>query len=322
MILINTPFGIKKTSTGTAKTSLNNFKGWYCNAGTDFLWINDKGYIYGNVCRHSGCYGNLYTSFTLPTEPMICPAQSCYCAADIEIFKSKTKENFVDFSQDVSKEDLSHIEEYNGDEIISVAGVSKIPEYKYFCINWNIGKRCNYSCSYCPPTVHDNFSPHMKFETFKSAIDKIMSSITVSRIQITFTGGEPTINPDFFKIIGYCKEKEIRVFTNTNGTCTAAKLLSLVEVGGVSISVHPEFTQEEKLVKKINEVLKNNITGSLKVKYMLIPGGLDKCKNFVNLLPERTSNFKLSIEPLVDKNNDRKILEYTQEELEYIQKCK
>jgi len=319
MILLNTRTGIKKANIGTVKTSLNKFKGWYCGAGMDFLWINDKGYIFGNVCRHSGCYGNLYTEFTLPTEPMICPASSCYCAADIDILKAKTQSDFTEFAANITNSDLFYIDDYNNQEVISLCGVSKTNQNKFFSINWNIGKRCNYSCTYCPPAVHDNFSPHMPFDTFKKAINKIQESISHKKIQITFTGGEPTINPNFFKIVDYCVNLGIKVFTNTNGTCTVKKMYKLIQAGGAMVSVHAEFAQQKKLVGKIQEVLLYNLSGNLNVKYMLAPGKLEECKQFISILPPRTSKFKFSIEPLVDKINDRTMLIYSLEEIKIIQ---
>ena len=29
-----------------------------------------------------------------------------------------------------------------------------------FQVTWDLGRRCNYDCTYCPVTRHDNFSPH------------------------------------------------------------------------------------------------------------------------------------------------------------------
>lgn len=318
MILIQTDKGMRKIQTSAAKTSINKFKGWYCNAGIDFLWINHEGYIFGNVCRHSGCYGNLYDNFELPKEPIICPANSCYCAADIEILKAKKKEDLYLFASNITNSAIESLKDYNDEEIHAIHGLNKTDQNRVLSINWNIGKRCNYSCSYCPPTVHDNHSPHMTFAVFKNAIDKIRNNIKIDSFQITFTGGEPTINPYYFDIVDYTNSLGGKVFTNTNGTCTEKKLLKLVNAGGVSLSVHAEFAQVEKLAKKISTVLNSNIEGILKVKYMLSPGGLDACKKFFDLIPKPNGNYRYSIEPLVDKLNDRKILEYSQEELDFI----
>ena len=34
-------------------------------------------------------------------------------------------------------------------------------------VEWNLGKRCNYDCSYCPPVIHDNTSPHTDIQILK-----------------------------------------------------------------------------------------------------------------------------------------------------------
>jgi hypothetical protein len=51
---------------------------------------------------------------------------------------------------------------------------------------------------------------------------------------------------------------------------------------------------------------------------MLVPGKLDECKSFIELLPPSHGEYKISVEPLVDKANNNKILNYTKEELEYL----
>ena len=94
MLIVNTTEGIRKSDHAQAKTSYNKFKDWYCGAGLEFLWISNLGDVFGNVCRHSGKYGNVFTGFELPTEPMKCPADSCYCAADLNILKSKERKHF------------------------------------------------------------------------------------------------------------------------------------------------------------------------------------------------------------------------------------
>ena len=33
-----------------------------------------------------------------------------------------------------------------------------------FQVTWDLGRRCNYDCSYCPMHRHDNFSPHASLE--------------------------------------------------------------------------------------------------------------------------------------------------------------
>ena len=67
MIIAKTKDKIVKADYGVYKANNNKFKGWHCYSGHDFLWINMNGYVYGNVCQHSGQYGNVYKGFELPT---------------------------------------------------------------------------------------------------------------------------------------------------------------------------------------------------------------------------------------------------------------
>ena len=308
MILIKTHDGIKQSTLAEAKTSYNHFEGWYCGAGMDFLWISNKGEVFGNVCRKSGSYGNVFSNFTLPTEPMICPVKSCYCASDINILKSKSIEKFKTLKNDIDY----NAPKYSGEEILALESVNK-----EFAINWNLGPRCNYDCSYCPATVHDNYSPHVTFEQFKLAFDKVLDQIgKQENLKLTFTGGEPTINPEYMQIVDYVVSHNGRVYTNTNGTASIDKLKKLCNAGGLHISVHTEFYQANKLADKVSQLSLEQ--GVCIVKYMLVPGRLQECKDFINLLPSSNGSYRINIEPLVDKANGNKILDYTQEELEYL----
>lgn len=298
----------KQMDFGTVKTNNNRFKNWYCNAGMDFLTVSHSGEIFGNVCRHSKSYGNVFKQFTLPTEPMICPALACYCASDLEIPKGKDK-NFLD-----------QIEK--GIDGEWVAGIHKIGKEPLFSINWNLGKRCNYDCSYCPSSVHDNFSKHLKFDEFRTAFDKLTSSINFKKLKITFTGGEPTINPDYIQMVNHCiKDKRVTVFTNTNGTANIDKLLHLTNAGGLYISVHEEFTDIEKLKNKILSVTHNkNRDRIIVVKIMLKPGSTSLRNFALDLYNYEHLGLTVNVEPLVDKSNNNKILDYSNEEIDFIRK--
>ena len=81
-------------------------------------------------------------------------------------------------------------------------------------VEWNLGKRCNYDCSYCPSVIHDNTSPHTGIAILKSAVDKLPNNARIS-----FTGGEPTVHPNFEELIQYCVHKDIKwINVTTNGT--------------------------------------------------------------------------------------------------------
>jgi len=94
---------------------------------------------------------------------------------------------------------------------------SRWPHQGSVKIEWNLGKRCNYDCSYCPSSIHDNSSPHTDIEILKKTVDKLM---TLGKpVRLSFTGGEPCVHPKFLELVKYCKHKGITwVSVTTNGT--------------------------------------------------------------------------------------------------------
>lgn len=83
-------------------------------------------------------------------------------------------------------------------------------------VEWNLGKRCNYDCSYCPSYIHDNFSPHTDYFTLQNTVDKLAS--IGKPIRLSLTGGEPCVHPDIERLIQYIKSKNMWLSITTNGT--------------------------------------------------------------------------------------------------------
>ena len=94
---------------------------------------------------------------------------------------------------------------------------SSWPHQDQIKIEWNLGKRCNYDCSYCPSSIHDSFSPHTDINILEGVIDQL---VALDRpVRISFTGGEPAVHPDFEDLLDYCKRKDIFwINLTTNGT--------------------------------------------------------------------------------------------------------
>jgi len=106
-------------------------------------------------------------------------------------------------------------------------------------VEWNLGKRCNYDCSYCPASIHDNSSPHTDIEILKSTVDKL---VTLEKpIRLSFTGGEPCVHPKFQELIKYCKYKGVSwISVTTNGTLPY-EFYSVIDVDQIVFSIHLEF---------------------------------------------------------------------------------
>lgn len=95
--------------------------------------------------------------------------------------------------------------------------ISVWPHQESIKVEWNLGKRCNYDCSYCPSIIHDNYSPHTDINILERTVDKLVE--IGKPLRISLTGGEPCVHPDIEDLFDYMKRKEISwINITTNGT--------------------------------------------------------------------------------------------------------
>jgi len=121
-------------------------------------------------------------------------------------------------------------------------------------VDWYIGKRCNFDCSYCVDYLHDNISPHVPLENMKKFVDYVYER-NQDNVFWSLTGGEPTLNPDFLELCKYIKSRGARnVSITTNGSRSLKYFLELYEyLDNITLSLHFEFMghQADKYIDKI-----------------------------------------------------------------------
>jgi MoaA/NifB/PqqE/SkfB family radical SAM enzyme len=119
-------------------------------------------------------------------------------------------------------------------------------------IEWNIGKRCNFNCSYCDEWTHDNHSPHMSYEIAVRTIDKIIDKLPGREFKINLTGGEPCVNPNFERILDYMYECGVQVGITTNGSRTQEFYQrNIHKLNSIIFSYHMEYHKRKVLPKSI-----------------------------------------------------------------------
>lgn len=130
-------------------------------------------------------------------------------------------------------------------------------------VEWNLGKRCNYDCSYCPSSIHDNTSPHVDINVARKAIDHLTS--LGKPIRLSFTGGEPTVHPKFSDIVNYAKFKGVKwISVTTNGTLPYEFYASL-PVNQYVFSIHFEYDWKRILgtLRKLAELSTISLIGQI-----------------------------------------------------------
>jgi len=128
----------------------------------------------------------------------------------------------------------------------------------FFAIN-NI---CNCKCEMCS-IWKDKNKKIVKFEEAKNALQKLYKN-DFRFLQLT--GGEPFLNPDFFKILNYSKKLGFVTFVPTNGTLinkNVAMKLARSKVDQISVSFH-HF--DPKIFEKISghKNILNKVLSSIK----------------------------------------------------------
>ena len=80
---------------------------------------------------------------------------------------------------------------------------------------------CNEHCRFCPCSNGAASIPHLSYECVCDAIDHSVKEQGVNNVLLS--GGEPTLHPDFFRILEYIKNKGLRLSLLTNALKLADK---------------------------------------------------------------------------------------------------
>lgn len=120
-----------------------------------------------------------------------------------------------------------------------------------FVVNWDLGRRCTYACSYCPPFRSNKTSPLVSFDDMVKTMDFIHEYVMLyhhhkryDSISLSITGGEPTVHPDLYRFAEYVTETygDLYSTTITTNGAFSEKHRNLIKkhFNSGTISYHPE----------------------------------------------------------------------------------
>ena len=208
-----------------------------------------------------------------------------------------------------------------------------------FQVTWDLGRRCNYDCSYCPVHRHDNFSPHASLEELKNNtdflfeyIDTYMEYRDYKVASVSFTGGEPTVNPNFIPFIKYLKEeyekkykdKWVVSFALTSNGAMGEKMAQNVmeNMRHCTVSYHAE--SDDKLKQQVRDrIIQFHTEGpkhecSVSVNVMFHAGYFDECKDLCNFLHENGVKYVPRVIGEEEGSRSSFAHQYTDEQLDYM----
>ncbi|MCB9082942.1 MAG: radical SAM protein [Bdellovibrionaceae bacterium] len=290
----------------------NTWQGWYCAAGVENLYVTHDGCLFSAVCREGGFLGNIYDSYVEMLEDyVLCKKKWCMCGTDMALRKFKHK----DHKHLAYKDPLAELPE-DPAEYLAVQ-----PIYQSHCIpkqvTWDIGRRCNYSCSYCPPSASNTYESHRSWGSLKHGVQNIFKAfVKGDQCKFNFSGGEPTFNPSFLDLLKWIKDHPPENKPNhhhvchvtTNGSREPEYYEELIDYTQIGISVHFEFADDNKLLETIRAIVaKKNKTQDLRwqwfgVRLMVPPGYRDRAENLMRKIyeiPNFRDHGQLNISPIV-----------------------
>lgn len=114
---------------------------------------------------------------------------------------------------------------------------------------WQITTACTYSCSYCPKELHTGTNNHINLEE----LDQFLNQLEGRDYIVNFTGGEPTIHPQYIDIIKKLQERNIRIISDTNISRTDRFYKEASQyVDNWCASIHPSmFTWDEDKIRTL-----------------------------------------------------------------------
>jgi len=167
----------------------------------------------------------------------------------------------------------------------------KLAGFERLMVTWDIGRRCNYDCTYCEASRHDLKSPLHTYEelleTFKFVRE--YTEIYSDLVNINFTGGEPTVNPAFWKLAEYINNNEtrFRLSLTTNGAWHPKNTKRISELfDGITVSYHAEADPilKKQVIENIKLLGKTDLW--FQVNVMMHVDYFDECVNLCNELKE------------------------------------
>lgn len=165
------------------------------------------------------------------------------------------------------------------------------PKDNWLRIEWNLGKRCNYDCSYCGSDIHDRSSPHLSLEVIEKTVKQI-ASVAKSQgkeCRISLTGGEPFAHPKIIEILKIIKENGInKISVTTNGSVPLKKYEeSLPYINYYIFSYHFEFAYHDKIINTIvelNSLVSKDKGQNLHVHLMYLPGKMKEANEIIDIM--------------------------------------
>jgi len=193
-----------------------------------------------------------------------------------------------------------------------------LSKYNFFDVDWLIGTKCNYNCSYCASYLHDGKHKFVDIKDAKRFLLQLKKEKPNEQIVFIISGGEPTLWKDLPEFMKFAKENQIEIQLVTNGSkplqwwIDNAKYIDLFV-----ISFHWEYADPEH-IKLLCSTLREKFKSHIKVNILVKE---DKFKESYDLAEslETIPGILIELRPL-RQNHGMYLIKYTDEQMNTLKK--
>jgi MoaA/NifB/PqqE/SkfB family radical SAM enzyme len=102
-------------------------------------------------------------------------------------------------------------------------------------IYFSLWYRCNQRCLACPCINVSNKEKILTFRDVVETLDSVLAKNNGEKVSVTLSGGEPTLHPDFIKIVNYLTQNNVYLTILTNAEKFSNRLFADQFVNQISI---------------------------------------------------------------------------------------
>lgn len=186
-----------------------------------------------------------------------------------------------------------------------------------FFVTWSLHNLCNYRCTYCPPNLNNGTTDNVSVRDVENFYNAISPHTGTKKIVIAFSGGEPTLHPEFIDMIKFLSNQGCEICMTSNGS---KKLEWWIQaepyIDHLVISYHPQWAKKERL-KNVLEFL--TLTTWVNLDLMMIPEYWDETVEFGEYFKNR-DNIAVTYLPIQQDfgRESKGLINYTNSQLEFL----
>ncbi len=182
-------------------------------------------------------------------------------------------------------------------------------------VDWMIGNRCNYACSYCPDALHDGSMPWQDANLMRAMFRKLRDHYCGSmgkRVWLQFTGGEPTMHPSIRNLLRDASEMGHKVSIISNAGRTVRFWETIRDfLDAAILTYHCESVDHTHFLRVAERLVDAMPTH---VNVALPPDRFDEVFALAEDIATRLPDLSLSLKPLRVRFGDQ-LYPYTPEQL-------